>query len=699
MIRSHVLFPLTLFVLFSSNVRAEPDPKPWWSDKVEQALKRAGENREEMVHALQKVDVKQRKSMAFLITNMPQSDLQSLKAPFLLENVQLAAKARAMFPWGKKIPEELFLNNVLPYANVNEARDPWRKQFFEMCVPIVKDCKTPAEAAHKLNSELFKKVKVRYSTKRRIPHQSPAESMEIGMASCTGLSILLSDACRSVCIPARLVGTAQWATVPGNHTWVEIWDDGWHFTGACEADPNGLNRGWFTGRAAQAKKDDRFRAIYAASFRKTSTTFPLVWDLRNKSVFAENVTDRYAQKKKEAPPKPKKLSNEQAARIREAASDYFALSDEKRAKYKSDANLDQWLTQHEDAVIDLVWEAFQKSPIHKEMKEDFDKKQVRFEKHLSPYTVKTVGKRPKNGWPLFIAMHGGGGVPKKVNDSQWKIMQIYYRDQPSVTGYKYLALRAPNDIWNGFYAPYNLSLMDNLIDQFLLFGDVDPDRIHLMGYSHGGYGAFYVGPKMPDHFASIHSSAAAPTRGTISAKSLRNTRFTFMIGENDNAYGRRKLCEEFNQQVQELKKDGHLWMVEMEFKKGHGHGGLPDRDKIKTMYPHVRKSAPHHLTWDLMDSVIRDFYWLHVAEPKNGGSIEAKVKDNQITVTSSKVSELCLCLSGRHVDFSKSLQISHNGEEKKLEIKPSFQTLCDSLMARRDPKMASVVRVELSEKK
>ena len=40
---------------------------------------------------------------------------------------------------------------MLPYANVDEKRDAWRKEFFELCLPIAKECKTPGEAAHKLN--------------------------------------------------------------------------------------------------------------------------------------------------------------------------------------------------------------------------------------------------------------------------------------------------------------------------------------------------------------------------------------------------------------------------------------------------------------------------------------------------------------------------------------------------------------------
>jgi hypothetical protein len=225
---------------------------------------------------------------------MPDSDLTTLKAEFLLTNVALAYKARKEVPWGKGIPEELFLNDVLPYANVDEKRDPWRQQFYDLCMPLVKDCKTPTEAVQKLNAELFKTLKLGYSTQRKAANQSPKESIEQGKASCTGLSIVLSDAARAVCIPARLVGTPLWADKRGNHTWVEVWDKGWHFTGACEPDPSGLDRGWFVGAAAQAKKDVPEHAIYATSFKKTTTHFPLVWARGNKDVPAENVTDRYA---------------------------------------------------------------------------------------------------------------------------------------------------------------------------------------------------------------------------------------------------------------------------------------------------------------------------------------------------------------------------------------------------------------------
>ena len=118
-----------------------------------------------------------------------------------------------------------------------------------------------------------------------------------------------------------------------------------------------------------------------------------------------------------------------------------------------------------------------------------------------------------------------------------------------------------------------------------------------MGYSHGGYGAFAIGPKIPYRFAAVHSSAAAPTGGETSAKTLRNTRFTFMVGENDNAYGRRERCEAFAKEIKQLQQDHPgEYPVEFLYKPGFGHGGLPDRDMIAEMYEYTRVNQPKNLT-------------------------------------------------------------------------------------------------------
>ena len=283
---------LTSLLLVGVTFADEPPTKG-----VVERLPLSGDNRPEIDKAWSGTPEAQRPGMTFLLANMPENDLRTLKADFLLKNHELAYKARKDFAWGQAVPDDLFFNNVLPYANVDEARDTWRQELFDLAAPMVKDCKTATEAVMKLNAELFPKLKVGYSTRRKLPNQSPKESIEQGKASCTGLSILLSDACRSVGIPTRVVGIPNWSNKRGNHTWLEIWDGDWHFTGACEADPKGLDRGWFVGDAAQAQKDVPEHAIYAVSFAKTSTPFPMVWAPNQKDVSAVNITERYTKVK------------------------------------------------------------------------------------------------------------------------------------------------------------------------------------------------------------------------------------------------------------------------------------------------------------------------------------------------------------------------------------------------------------------
>ncbi|MHC4983151.1 MAG: transglutaminase-like domain-containing protein [Planctomycetota bacterium] len=261
-------------------------------DAIAGQLSLAGENRKELLAAMAGCNAEQREGLAFLLANMPRGDLRKLSAGFLLENVAYAYKARGEVRWGGEIPQEIFLNHVLPYANVNERRDNWRKDFYERFMPIARECETPAEALARLNVDAFKMLKVRFhKTKRRKAHQSPYESTQLGFASCTGLSILLADACRAVGVPARVVGTPLWTNKSGNHTWVEIWDGQWHFIGAAE--PGELNKAWFVNRAAAADPSKPAHRIYAASFERTETVFPLAWSPNVRDVFADDVTAFY----------------------------------------------------------------------------------------------------------------------------------------------------------------------------------------------------------------------------------------------------------------------------------------------------------------------------------------------------------------------------------------------------------------------
>jgi hypothetical protein len=297
MARTLVVVVLLVAVTSSSVVFAAPEPDV----ALEAALERAGKNAPELEKALREVPAEQRRGMAFLIRHMPPHDLQSLSAAYLLENVTLAYEAWNEAPWKAQVPEAVFLNEILPYASVNERRDRWRKDFFDRFRPLVAEARTPGAAGVLLNQKIFPLLQVKYSRERLKPDQSPYESIETGTASCTGLSILLVNACRAVGVPARFVGTPLWSDGSGNHSWVEIWDGRWHFTGAAEPSGDKLDKAWFTGRASTATLDDPKHAIFATSWKRTPQAFPLSWNPDLDYVSGLNVTARYLQQPEALP--------------------------------------------------------------------------------------------------------------------------------------------------------------------------------------------------------------------------------------------------------------------------------------------------------------------------------------------------------------------------------------------------------------
>lgn len=266
------------------------------ANEIEHYLSHAGGNRAQIEKALEEVPSDQSDGMFWLLRHMPKDDLKTLSAEFLLENCSLAYKSLENIPWQSNIPKEIFFDAILPYANLNERRDNWRSEFNKKFFPMVKSSSSAYEAATILNKKIFNELGVVYSTNRPKADQSPYESIEAGMASCTGLSILLIDACRSVGIPARFIGTPMWYNDSGNHSWVEIWDDGWNFTGAAEPTEDKLNNVWFSELASKATKGDMKYGIFAVTWNNTNNYFPMDWLPEVQTYRSYDVTSRYAKK-------------------------------------------------------------------------------------------------------------------------------------------------------------------------------------------------------------------------------------------------------------------------------------------------------------------------------------------------------------------------------------------------------------------
>ena len=119
----------------------------------------------------------QREGMAFLIAHMPRGDRDTMRLDLLRENVEYAYRARREYPWTRALPDSVFLNEVLPYAAVDEVRDSWRADFYPRFARRVALCRDIRAAIDSVNRNIAADVGVEYNTAREKTNQSPAESM------------------------------------------------------------------------------------------------------------------------------------------------------------------------------------------------------------------------------------------------------------------------------------------------------------------------------------------------------------------------------------------------------------------------------------------------------------------------------------------------------------------------------------------
>lgn len=248
----------------------------------------------------------------FLLDNMGNNDHQLVSADFLLQDIQLAKKIRmdSESVWGP-ISDEMFQDNVLPFKIATEKVSLWRDSFNKLWWDKVKG-KSKGEAVKFINREAFQFLNVTYRKEYpgHVPDQDPFTSQKLHYASCTGLSIILASACRSVGIPARLTMTPAWvkgsdpaagknglSDEDENHSWVEVNIGGrWHYIGASE--DTDFDNTWFTAQAASAihSTAEKYKhGIYTVSFKKTDMQIPAPWNTQE-TVNVIEVTDNYKKK-------------------------------------------------------------------------------------------------------------------------------------------------------------------------------------------------------------------------------------------------------------------------------------------------------------------------------------------------------------------------------------------------------------------
>ncbi len=199
------------------------------------------------------------------------------------------------YPWSNASPAEIAASSVTPDTVVDEIPCDWRPVLTPLIEPLVTDCATAREAVLAISTGLGNATGAYYSRERTKHNMNVLETLREKKISCTGQSILLVCALRSVGIPARAVGVHTWNHIKGNHTWAEAWFDGaWHMIEMGERD---FNTPWVMEYIGMLNPRHPFQRILAASPSGKSTWWPKkLADSGNLTNFAaEDVTERYMQ--------------------------------------------------------------------------------------------------------------------------------------------------------------------------------------------------------------------------------------------------------------------------------------------------------------------------------------------------------------------------------------------------------------------
>jgi transglutaminase-like putative cysteine protease len=219
-------------------------------DKAFNERMQLASNRDDVLFSVfdNELSPEQTEALKFLYAFMPLSDLADYDGEFFLANINMALLTKTETPWGKNIPEDIFLHYVLPCRVNNENLDSFRIVYYDEIMDRVKG-KDIREAALEINHWCHEKVSYQPADIRT---SAPMSTILSARGRCGEESTFTVAALRTAGIPARQVYTPRWAHSDDNHAWVEIWLNGnWFYMGACEPEAD-LDRGWFTEPARRA---------------------------------------------------------------------------------------------------------------------------------------------------------------------------------------------------------------------------------------------------------------------------------------------------------------------------------------------------------------------------------------------------------------------------------------------------------------
>ena len=339
------------------------------------------------------------------------------------------------------------------------------------------------------------------------------------------------------------------------------------------------------------------------------------------------------------------------------------------------------------------------------------------------FRYNVIGERPENGHALYIALHGGGGVPAEVNDQQFAHMQVYYRW--GVREGIYVATRGVRDTWNTHFNYESFPLYDRLIENMILFYGVDPNRVYLMGFSAGGDGVYGVTPRMADRFAAVSMSAGH--HNWVNPINFMHTPIILQCGDSDFAFDRHIETVNFGERMHDLgytfalnihvnmphnfvdnsatSEPQRVWADPFAWRDGEDSDIIEiDTNAVRFLEQHTRTPLPNEIAWHLGTRAnlraVESFYWLRAGHDVNDGIIRAWLDSNENLIrveTDEYVNGVFYVLLNRQmVDFDRPVMLDINGSITEITVESSPDILLETTLERLDPnfQFTAMVRIE-----
>lgn len=390
----------------------------------------------------------------------------------------------------------------------------------------------------------------------------------------------------------------------------------------------------------------------------------------------------------------------------------------------------------EDAsrIREGVWTAYKNAVTADESRiREHTDREISYNDRTMRFHFEVVGDPSEGPMPLYIAMHGGGGVPARFNDGQYDHMKRYYL--PNVKRGIYCATRGVSNTWDLHFQPESYVCYDRLIENMIAFENADPNRVYIMGFSAGGDGTYQIAARMADRWAGAAMSAGHPNG--VNPRNLYQLPLLTQIGARDGAYDRLRQTVRYHQRIVRFRVfEGHGYPHEIYVHAGKPHnffdnhpeeapqtvisdpvawldsGATATQERntssIAWLDQHTRNPQPDRVIWDRTTAAPRaapslwgdtthgaQHYWLDVSGLDAGPTeIIAHIDRAQNLIVIETLGQAVrLLLNDAMLDLDRPVAVELDGTRREIEVERLIDTLAKTMKQRGDPSHAYVASI------